>query len=870
MLEIFNQRQFKRLHRSAFSSTNKAKLYSTLATLILIGIAVMILGTTALFAWYARDLPQPDKVVRREGFSTIIYDRNGQVLYDVFNNQNRIPVNLSEIPKYLQEATVSIEDKDFYKHQGFDPLGYLRAVKQIVINHSLAGGSTLTQQLVKNVLLTSERSIPRKIKEFILAVQIEKKYSKDQILQMYLNEAPYGGTAWGVESASQLYFGKHVKDLTLTECAFLAGLPQLPSVYSPYGSDPKAYIWRSEQVLRRMREDGHITSAQEKESDKELPNMKFQQGGGTDIKAAHFVMYIRQKLVEQFGEQMVQNGGLRVTTTLDENIQKQAEQIVKEEAAKLAPYKASNAAAVILNPQTGEILAMVGSKDYFDKTIDGNVNLVTSLRQPGSAGKPILYALALRNGYTPASLLMDVKTDFPSGNPDKPIYTPVNYDGKFHGAVQIRFALGNSINIPAVKMAALLGVKNVMELGYEMGISTWDPTPENLKNVGLSLALGGREVKMLDLAGAYGVFATGGIRHDPVSIIKVTNSGGQTLYEYHQTDGKRILNQDITFLISHILSDNNARTMEFGPNSYLVVPGKTVAVKTGTTDQKRDNWTFGYTPNVVVGTWVGNNDNSAMNQVITSGVTGAAPIWNRLMRMVLKDKPDTQFAKPDDVNAMQIDAFAGGLPVGGEPTRSEYFIKGTEPTGPSPVYQTLKISKNDPTKLANPVEIAAGDYTEKQFFVFKENDPVSTDGQNRWQQGIDEWANSQSDDRYHVPKETSGAAGNRVVIKIKSPSDQSQINSNDVSFDASSVSSHDVIRMELLVDGNVKNSVSGSTYGQTVHLDSGPHEIKIRGTDSAGNQGDTTIRIGVNVPYNYVTPSPTPTPTLIPTATPTP
>ncbi len=841
-----------------------------MATLILVCLVVFVLGTTFLFAWYAKDLPQPDKVVRREGFSTIIYDRNGEVLYDVFNNQNRIPVQLSDIPLYLKQGTISIEDKTFYQHQGFDPLGYLRAIKQIVVNHSLAGGSTLTQQLVKNVLLTSERTIPRKIKEFILAVQIEKKYSKDQILQMYLNEAPYGGTAWGVESASEQYFAKHVKDLTLTESAFLAGLPQLPSVYSPYGSETKAYIWRTEQVLRRMREDGYISSKQEQESDAQLPNLKFTQGGGINIKAPHFVMYVRQKLVEQFGEQMVENGGLRVTTTLDYKLQEQAEQIVQEEAAKLKPYKANNAAAVILNPQTGEILSTIGSKDYFDKTIDGNVNVTTSLRQPGSAGKPIIYALAFKNGYTPGSVLMDVPTDFPSGDPTKPIYTPVNYDGKFRGAVQIRFALGNSINLPAVKMVGLLGVKNVMQLGYDMGISTWEPTSQNLQKVGLSLALGGKEVRLLELASAYGVFATSGIRYDPIAITKVSDSSGKTLFEYRKTSGQRVLTPDVTFLISHILSDNNARTMDFGPNSYLVIPGRTVSVKTGTTDQKRDNWTIGYTTSVTVGVWVGNNDNSPMNPVITSGVTGAAPIWNRLMRLALKDKPDQQLSKPDNVNAVEIDAFGGGLPMSGQPKRTEYFIKGTEPAGLSSIYQNLKISKNDPSKLANPVEIAAGDYTEKQFFVFKESDPVSTDGQNRWQKGIDDWANSQSDDRYKAPKDTSSAAGDRVVIKIKSPSDQSQQNSNNVSFEASSVSQREVIRMELLVDGNVVNSVSGGSFNQSVNIATGPHEIKIRGTDSAGNQGDTTIRIGVNVPWNYVTPSPTSTNTPVPTTTFTP
>ncbi|MBI3385123.1 penicillin-binding protein [Candidatus Gottesmanbacteria bacterium] len=868
MLDIFLKRR-RQQQQGYTSSSSRAKFYSVLATLILVGIVGFVLTTTLLFAWYAKDLPRPDKIRRVEGLSTVIYDRNGEVLYDVFSNQNRIPVELIDVPKSLKDATIAIEDKDFFKHAGFDPKGYLRAFKQIIFYHNLAGGSTLTQQLVKNVLLSGERTLPRKIKEFILAVQIEKKYSKDQILQMYLNEAPYGGTAWGVEAAAKAYFGKHAKDVNLIEAAFLAGLPQSPSNYSPFTSVNKPYVWRTQQVLRRMREDGYITKQQEQDANKELLNLDFS-AKGFDIKAPHFVMYIRQQLIEKFGEKMVEGGGLRVTTTLDYKLQEQAEKIVSEEGEKLAPYKATNAAAVVLNAKTGEILGMVGSRDYFNKDIDGNVNVALAPRQPGSSGKPILYATAFKQGYTPASLLMDVKTDFPSGNAEKPIYTPENYDSKFHGLLEIRFALGNSINIPAVKMAALVGVKNVMEQGFQMGISTWEPTSENLKNVGLSLALGGREVKLLELASAYGVLSQGGIRHDPVAILKVTNSDNKTLYEYHQVEGKRVLAEEVSFLISHILLDNNARSLAFGSSSYLVVPGKTVAVKTGTTDQKRDNWTFGYTPSFVVGAWVGNNDNSPMNSSITSGVTGAAPVWNRIMRMLLRAKPDEEFKKPNNVNALEIDAFAGGLPYGDQPKRTEYFIRGTEPQGPSPVYQRLKISKNEDKKLANEVEIAAGDYTEKDFFVISEKDPVSSDGKNRWQEGIDSWVNGQSDERYKVPKETSSAASDRVVVKIKNPEDHKQYNEHDVQIDASGVAKKDVVRMELFVDGVSKNSKAGNTYSDKITLDTGSHEIKIKGTDSAGNSSEVSVRIGVLVAWDFATPTPSPTPSLTPTLTPTP
>ena len=867
MLDIFNTR-LRRKARFTFSSS-KAKIYSTLATLILVGIFSVVLGTTALFAWYAKDLPRPDKVRRVEGLSTVIYDRNGEVLYDVFSDKKRIPVDIKDIPKFLKEGTLAIEDKDFYKHKGFDTSGYLRAIKQIIVYRNLAGGSTLTQQLVKTVLLSSERTLPRKIKEFILSVQIEQKYTKDQILQMYLNEAPYGGTAWGVEAAAKSYFGKHAKDLNLAESAFISGLPQSPSSYSPFISNEKTYIWRTEQVLRRMREDGYITKLQEQNANKEVAVMKFKDKNYS-IKAPHFVMFVRQKLIQQYGEKMVEGGGLRVTTSLDYKIQEQAEKIVSEEAEKLKPFKASNAASIVLNAKTGEILAMVGSKDYFNEDIDGNVNIITSLRQPGSAGKPIVYATALKQGYTPASLLMDVKTDFPSGDPTKPMYSPVNYDGKFRGPIQARFALGNSINVTAVKMAGLAGVKNVMQQGYDMGISTWEPTEENMKNVGLSLALGGREVRLLELAGAYSVFSQGGIRRDPLAILKVANAQNKTLYEYHQTEGKKVLPQNVSFLISHILMDNNARSMEFGTNSYLVVPGKTVAVKTGTTDLKKDNWTIGYTPSFVVGVWVGNNDNSPMNPTITSGTTGAAPIWNKIIRAVLKDKPNEEFKKPDDVSALEIDAMAGGLPYGNQQKRTEYFIRGTEPQSISPVYKKLKISKNDDKKLANDVEIAAGDYNEKDYFVFTENDPVSTDGKNRWQEAIDSWAQSQSDDKYKVPKETSSAAEDRVVIKIKNPEDHKQYGDNDVQIEASALAKREVVRIELFIDGNSKDSKAGNSLSEKIHLENGPHEVKIKGTDSAGNSSEVAVKIGVNSAWDATTPTPSPSPTPTSTFTPTP
>jgi membrane peptidoglycan carboxypeptidase len=724
------------------SRIDKMVLISKALRLFFFGLLALVILTPVLFLWYSRDLPTPGKLVdSKYKDASGIYDKNGVLLYSVYTDVNRTYVNLDNISPLLQKATIAIEDKDFYTNSGFSPIAYLRVIKNVLLGNGLGGGSTITQQLVKNVLLTNERSLPRKIKELILAIQVDKKYSKNQILEMYLNNIPYGGPAVGIEAASETYFGKKAKDLDLGQSAFLAGLPQLPSLYSPFSGDTY-YIGRTDAVLSRMLADKEITKAQKDAALKEIKDYTFTQQNGS-IKAPYFVMYVRSLLQQQFGDQM-NLGGLKIETTLDYTVEEKVEQIIEEQIAKLKGYNVGNGAAMVTDPKTGAILAMAGGKDYFgDSQPEGctpgkncvfepNVNLAVSPRQPGSSMKPVVYAAAFEKGMTPASMVMDVKTDFPSGDPSNPTYTPVNYDGTYHGPVQLRFALGNSLNIPAVKVLAMVGIKPAMQKAYDMGINEWEPTNANVANVGLSLVLGGRETTLYNEMEAYGVFANAGIRQDLFAISKVTDSKGDVLYEHKDTSGRRVLSAEISYLISHILLDNNARTMEFGPNSYLVVPGKTVSVKTGTTDEKRDNWTYGYTPSYVVGVWVGNDNREPMNQKISSGITGASPIWQQIMINVLKGKPDQAPVKPDNVVAVQVDSFVGGLPHGGMATRSEYFVKGTEPTSESPVYKA-KDGKN--------------------YFVFKESDPVSTDGVNRWQQGIDAWIeqNHKGEDTYHPP-----------------------------------------------------------------------------------------------------------------------
>lgn len=752
---------FPRLSRAKRYSSRRftqALLVSKFMKFAFFGLIGLIIVFFAYFLWVSRSLPTPGKLSATSSkSSTKIMDKNGEILYSIYQDYNRLYIPLKDVPKQLQEATISTEDQDFYSNQGFSFRGYARVLKDALIYGRVTGGSTITQQLVKNLLLSPERSPTRKLNELILAVQVNSRYSKDQILELYLNNIPYGGTAVGVEAASNMYFDKPAKELNLAESAFLAGLPQRPSFYSPYVSGGKAYIDRTEYVLNRMREDGKISKKQVDAALAQVKNFKFTERQ-SNLKAPHFVQYIREQLVKLFGERMVADGNLTVTTTLDYKIQKEAEKIVREEIEKLKGLNVGNGSAIVLDPKTGAILSMVGSKDYFDTKAEGNFNASLSRRQPGSSLKPVTYATALEKGYTASSLLMDVSTEFPGETAGIPSYKPVNYDGKFRGPVQMRFALGNSLNVPAVKMLAKVGLKPVMQKGYDMGIENWNPTAEALRNVGLSLVLGGREASLLQISSAYSSLANKGTLLPPFAIEEVKDSSGKVLYKNKRQSGVKVLDEGVAFIISHILLDDNARSDAFGRFSLLNIRGKTVSVKTGTTDQKRDNWAMGYTPSYVVGVWVGNNDNTPMNPKIASGITGATPVWNRLMAFILKDKKNEEFSIPGNVAAVEIDAFGGGLPVDGQGKRTEYFIKGTEPKTPAPIYKKVKVSKQDGNKLANSEEITRGDYDVKEFVVFSESDPVSKDGKNRWQEAIDAWINEKykDDPKYRPPTETSG------------------------------------------------------------------------------------------------------------------
>ncbi len=687
-----------------------------------------VLSLTSIYLFWG--IPLPTRLTSETlPVSTKIFDRNEKLIYEIYTDKKRTPIKLEEVPDSLKWATISIEDKNFYKHQGVDFLGIIRGLSKIVTAGRAEGGSTLTQQLVKNSLLTGERTIRRKAQELVLTTVVEGIYTKDQILEMYLNTIPYGGTAYGVETASETYFGKQTKDLNLAESSLLAGLPQRPSTYSPFGAHPELAKSRQEEVLKQMVSNKYIT---QEEADEAL-NTSLVYASISPPQAPHFALWIKELLADKYGEKVVEQGGLRVYTTLDLDIQEFAQQAVATEVAKLKKQKVGNGAAIVTRPSTGEILAMVGSKDYFATDEDGKVNVTLASRQPGSSIKPLNYALAIRDQkITLATAIADVPTCFSVAG--QPLYCPVNYDGTFHGLEQVRFALGNSYNIPAVKVLALNGVENFLDFAKQMGLTTLTEA----KDYGLSATLGGLLVRPVDMAEAFGVFANQGIAQPLVAVTKVVDWKGQVLEETdiskNTLTGTRILDPTVTFLISHILLDNNARSAAFGPSSYLNVSGHPeVSVKTGTTNDRRDNWTIGYTADAVVVTWVGNNDNTSMGGAV-SGISGASPIWNKIMKAVLdkaekgaydeNEKGHAWPKQPDGVVGATVCADTGGAPPSQDPgnpgcsTRFEYFLAGTVPATSNIVNQDLFIN-NATGQVAGP--------TDPPDQIHTENKPTYTD-----------------------------------------------------------------------------------------------------------------------------------------------
>ncbi len=689
-------------------------------------IAIFILGSISIIALFflLKDIPSPAKLIKKPApQSTKILDRNQKLLYEVYSEYRRTPIPFETIPQDVKNATIAIEDKNFYHHHGLDTLAIIRATFNTLRGKGLEGGSTITQQLVKNSLLSdTRRTITRKIKEAVLSIATELTYSKDQILELYLNHAPYGGTVYGIETASQTYFGKPAKYLNLSESALLAGLPQSPTRYSPFGAKPELAINRQHEVLRRMFEEGFINQDQYEQA--KVTKLNFAKKNIV-INAPHFALMVRDQLVQKYGEELVNLGGLVVTTTLDLDLQNYVQASLSAELKKIQKLKISNGAALITKPNTGEIISLVGSKDYYDNEIDGQVNIATALRQPGSSIKPLNYATGLLLGWPTSLVYLDVPTCFTVAG--QKIYCPKNYDNSFRGPVSLRQSLASSLNIPAVKQLALNGLDSFIATASAMGISTWTDSSK----YGLSLTLGGGEVTMFDLAKSFGTFANQGVTTPLISVLKVQTYDGQTLEE---TDTEKIGNlvsvlpedwttfwsnqalsknlitsepkvtlpKEVTFIISDILSDNGARSATFGTSSSLVIPGHTVSVKTGTTNDLKDNWTIGYTPDYLAVTWVGNNDNTSMSYV-ASGVTGASPIWNTIMKKVLKEVKDKPLAKPDGITNFQVCNTTGLLAQEENQceSHSEYFIKDVLPLGQSgfPTKKQIWVSRSDKTPI---------------------------------------------------------------------------------------------------------------------------------------------------------------------------
>ncbi|MFH1745006.1 MAG: penicillin-binding protein, partial [bacterium] len=797
----------------------------------------LLLSAIILVLWISKNLPEPDKLLSREvAQSTKIYDRTGEeILYEIHGEEKRTLVKLDEIPDHVKWAVISIEDKDFYHHKGISLWAIARTAFGRVFLGRGGGGSTLTQQFVKNAILTSEQTYIRKIKEAILAYKIEKKYTKDEILQMYLNEIPYGSTAYGVEAASQRFFGKSVRDVNIAEAAVLAAIPQAPSKYSPYGPNKDLLVGRQAYVLDLMNKQGYITE-QEAEDFKNY-QVEFKKPK-ENIKAPHFVMLVKEILSDKYGEKMIEQGGLKIITTLDLYKQEIAEEVITAKTNDYEEkYNATNASLVSIDPKTGQVLAMIGSKDYFDEEIDGQVNITTSKRQPGSSMKPLAYATAFLKGYNPNTILFDVSTNF-SNNPSEP-YAPNNYDLKERGPVSMRQALAGSLNIPAVKTLYLAGINNVLDLAQALGYTTLN----DRDRFGLSLVLGGGEVKMIEHINAFSAFAREGeIR--PISVIlKVEDAQGNVLEEF-QDNVKKTLAPKIAREINSILSDNNARAYVFGASNWLTLGNRPVAAKTGTTNDYRDAWTIGYTPSIVTGVWVGNNDNTAMKRGADGSIV-AAPIWHDYMQEILGDTPIEYF------KSLEIPS-TDKLMVGGQ-TGLEKIVKIDSATG---------LLATEFTPAESIVEKTFLDPHCILYFVNK-NDPLgplpenpSADSQfNLWETGVLEWAKKQNFATSSPPTETDNihTPENMPDITIITPVNKEKISTRILISQVEATAPRGINRVEYYLNDILISTNYVYPYGLKTNitfLNNGFHNLKARACDDVNNCYSEEIEFNFNLPNN--------------------
>jgi len=806
------------------------KAFKAFLVLFLVSIPIGVLG----FFQLTKNLPDPSDIASIDiNESTKIYDKTGKIiLYDIHGEEKRTIIPKDQMNQYVRDATLAAEDNDFYLHSGIDFKSIMRALFKDFVNLDKGqGASTITQQLVKNLFLTPEKTITRKLKEAILSIKLERSYSKEEILTFYLNQIPYGSNAYGVEAAARTFFNKEAIDLTLGESALLAAVANAPSYYSPYGFHKDELMQRKDYVLGRMHSIGFI-SDQEWEQAKNETIVFSEESRG--IKAPHFVAYVKDYLENKYGYDYVQKAGLKVYTTLDYNVQQLAEDTIKNSKADIEKRGASNAAMAVIDSKTGQILAMVGSLDYFDTEHEGNYNVTLAKRQPGSSFKPFVYSKLFEKGFTPETMLFDSETEFSVIDDPEESYKPQNYDGKFRGPIAVKSALAQSLNVPAVKALYIAGIDDVLDLVKDMGITTLN----DRSRLGLSLVLGGAEVKPLEMAGAFSVFSNNGVKNPLASILKIEDANGNILEEW-RPDPKTVLEPNIAKTITSILSDNSLRAPVFGENNWLKFKNIDVAAKTGTTQEFRDAWTVGYTTNVAVAVWVGNNDNSPLNNNSSGGVT-AAPIFNRFMNGLSQIMVFGNFDKPEPLvrdksilnggyvneTTLKLDKTSGKLAT--DMTPQDMIIEKTYRS----VHNILHyINKND---ILGPAPL----------------DPTQDSQYENWEIGVKEWIDKNPQFNYTsdaVPTEYDDihTEANKPKITITSPS-QNEVSSDRINAQAEIASNYSIKEVDFFVNGKLMSSMFSAPYQAQLSVareNSGVVEIKVKAYDIYENSSEATVLV---------------------------
>jgi len=830
------QRIITPLRRLKFNKKDSwIKKLTKIGLILALIVFLFVIGT---FIYFYKDLPSPDGLTDRQvAESTKIYDRTGtHLLYDIHGEEKRTLIPYSEMPDTIKYATIALEDQDFYNHHGIKISSIIRAAIKDILHRGVAqGGSTITQQFVKKSMLSDEKTFTRKIKEVILSIELETKYSKNEILEMYLNQIPYGSNAYGIEAAAQTFFEKHARELTLDEATLLASLPQAPSYYSPLGSHPEDLKARQELALKQMFNLGYITEEQMNEA-KAVDVLAKVSSVKENISAPHFVMYVKEYLEKNYGNQALEQGGLKVYTTLDWDKQQIAEKVVREGAeANLEKYNAENAALVAIDPKTGQILSMVGSKDYFDKSIDGQVNVAIRERQPGSSFKPFVYLNAFTKGYTPETQLWDVDTDFETDDGEE--YNPQNYDGENRGLLKMKEALAMSLNVPAVKTLYLAGVNSSVDLAKSLGITTLN-YPDRY---GLSLVLGGGEVMLLDHTNAFATLAAGGLFREKTAILKIEGADGKILDEYKENEGERVVEEKYVAMLDYILSTNELRASVFGENNKLAFSDRPVAAKTGTTNEWRDGWTMGYTPSLAVGVWTGNNNNSKMAEG-ADGSYVATPIWRNFMDEALKNQTIEKFPDYDkEEDTPEKDILKGDLKIKDE-------LKVCEIPGKKNKYclanDACPDKLTDKKKFFNAHTIL--------YYVNKDDprgdapeDPEDDPQYKNWEKAVQKWADKEGYEVDDVPEDKCKADDfdkYKPEVKISASSSGKSIN---IKIEGSA--GFGVDKNTLYVDDKEVSSKSDEsfsyTYTATDDQNGKKLEIKVILKDDTGNSvsDSTTI-----------------------------